>query len=218
MEDTTIEDVLKTVEALYAQKDYQKALETLAANKGKISESVWHYNVGTVYGKLENWPMARYHLTLAEWEGLSSKEVISNKHYIEMKLDTDKHERPISPSDYFVKGGIASSQGILSSVSLFFVLVGLIVFWKKKSIKALSACLALALMVVGINFWIHSWDKMIVVTTQVIKDGPSEIFGQRDELPVGLMIVGKKKDNWIEITYPSRYQGWIKDTGLKELK
>lgn len=218
MEDTTIEDVLKTVEALYAQKDYQKALETLAANKGKISESVWNYNVGTVYGKLENWPMARYHLTLAEWEGLSSKEVISNKNFVESKLDTQKLERPLSPSDYFVKGGIASSQGILSSLSLLIVLIGLAVFWKKKSIKALGASLAMAAIVVGLHFWIHSWDKMIVVTTQAIKEGPSEIFGQRDELPVGLMVVGTKKGDWFEIIYPSRFQGWIKDSGLKELK
>lgn len=218
MEDTTIEDVLKTVETFYAQKDYQKALETLAANKGKISESVWHYNVGTVYGKLENWPMARYHLTLAEWEGLSSKEVISNKNFVESKLDTKKLERPLSPSDYFVKGGIELSQGIFSSVSLLVVLVGLVAFWQKKSIKALGASLAIALIVVGVNFWIHSWNKMIVVSTQVIKDGPSEIFGQKDELPVGLMIVGTKKGNWFEIVYPSRYQGWIKDAGLKELK
>jgi len=218
LEDTTIEDVLKTVETLYAQKDYQKALETLAANKDKISESVWHYNVGTVYGKLENWPMARYHLTLAEWEGLSSKEVISNKNFVESKLDTNKLERSLAPSDYLVKGGIASSQGILSSVSLFIVLLGLVAFWKTKSIKVLSASLTMALIVVGLNFWIHSWDKMIVVTTQVIKDGPSEIFGQKEELPVGLLIVGTKKGDWIEIIYPSRYQGWIKDSGLKELK
>jgi uncharacterized membrane protein (UPF0136 family) len=217
LEDTTIEDVLKTVEALYAQKDYQKALETLAANKGKISESVWHYNVGTVYGKLENWPMARYHLTLAEWEGLSSKEVISNKNFVETKLDAQKLERPLSASDYFVKGGIQSSQGILSSLSLFVVLIGLIVFWKKKSIRALVASLVVAGIVLGVNFWIHSWDKMIVVSTQVIKDGPSEIFGAREEIPVGLMIVGTKKGDWVEVIYPSRYQGWIKFTGLKEL-
>lgn len=218
MEDTTIEDVLKTVEDHYAQKDYQKALETLAANKGKISESVWHYNVGTVYGKLENWPMARYHLTLAEWEGLSSKEVISNKNFVEDKLDTKKLERPLSPSDYFVKGGIETSHGILSSISLLIVLIGLAVFWKKKSIQALGASLAIATIFVGINFWVHSWDKMIVVTSQVIKDGPSEIFGQRDELPSGLLVVGTKKGDWFEIIYPSRFQGWIKDTGLKELK
>lgn len=217
MEDTTIEDVLKTVEALYAQKDYQKALETLAANKGKISESVWHFNVGTVYGKLENWPMARYHLTLAELEGLSSKEVILNKKFVESKLETDKLEKAISPSDYFVKGGMQSSQGILSSVSLLAVLIGLVVFWKKKNIKALVTSLVIAGVVVGLNFWINSWDKMIVTSTQVIKDGPSEIFGQKEEIPVGLMIVGTKKGDWVEIIYPSRYQGWIKYTGLKEL-
>lgn len=217
MEDTTIEDVLKTVEALYAQKDYQKALETLTANKKNISEGIWHYNVGTVYGKLENWPMARYHLLEAELNGASSKEVFANKNFIESKLDTVKLEKPLSPSDYFVKGAMASSQGILASVSLVIVVLGLLVFWKKKSLRALVPSLILSGMVMGLDLWVSSWDKMIVTTTQAIKEGPSEIFGAREEIPVGLLIVGHQKGEWIEIVYPSRFQGWIKNNGLKEL-
>jgi hypothetical protein len=218
LEDTTIEDVLKTVEALYAQKDYQKALETLTANKGIISEGVWHYNVGTVYGKLENWPMARYHLLMAEWEGLSSQEAIANKKFVEEKLDTPKLERPLSPSDFFVKGGIESSHGILTTVSLVIVVIGLLISWKRKSLKILSSSVIVSLMFVGLNFWIQSWDKLIVTNSQIIKDGPSEIFAAKDEIPVGLMIVGTKKGEWVEIVYPSRFQGWIKFTGLKELE
>lgn len=218
MEDTTIEDVLKTVEALYAQKDYQKALETLTAHESEISEGVWHYNVGTVYGKLENWPMARYHLMLADWNGLSSKEVISNKKYVEAKLGIEKLEKPLAPSDYLVRSGIEVSQGILTSISLSVVLIGLVIFGKKKSIRSLVASLAICGLIAGLNIWIHSWDKLIVTSTQIIKDGPSDIFGARDELPPGLMIVGRKKGAWIEVIYPSRFQGWVKDSGLKELK
>lgn len=218
MEDTTIEDVLKTVENLYAQKDYQKALETLTAHKSEISNGVWHYNVGTVYGKLENWPMARYHLMLADWNGLSSKDVIANKKFVEAKLGVEKLERPIAPSDYLVKNGIEASQGILTSVSLLVVLVGLVFFWKKRNIRTLVASLVVCGMIAGLNIWIHSWDKLIVTSTQIIKDGPSDIFGPRDEIPPGLMIVGRKKGAWIEVIYPSRFQGWIKDNGLKELR
>ena len=218
MEDTTIEDVLKTVADLYAQKEYQKALEILTVNKNKISEGVWHYNVGTIYGKLENLPMARYHLIEAEWKGANSKEVIDNKIYIESKLEIPTLEKPLSPSDYFVKGAITSSQGILTSVSLLILISALIVFWKKKSFVALMTGIALFSTVIGLNFWIISWDKMIVTNVQEIKEGPSEIFGLRGEIPPGLMIVGNKKGIWIEIVYPSRYQGWIKNSGLKELE
>ncbi len=218
MEDTTIEDVLKTVETLYVNKEYQKALEILNANKKNISSPVWHYNVGTFYGKLENWPLARYHLTIAEWEGLRSKEVSLNKHLVESKLEIAKLERPTSLQDYFVKGGIEASQGILSLISFIFVFIGLIFFWRQKIQKIFLACLAMGSIALGMNLWIHSWDKMIVINSQTIKDGPSEIFGQHDEVPTGVMIVGKSKGDWIEIIYPSRFQGWIKNTGLKELK
>lgn len=218
MEDTTIEDVLKTVENLYAQKDYQKALETLNAHKSEISIGVWHYNVGTIFGKLENWPMARYHLMLADSNGLSTKEVIANKKFVENKLDVQRLEKPLAPSDYVMKGGIEYASGILTSLSLLVLLIGLLFFWKKKNIRVLISSLVVCATFAGFNIWISSWDKMIVVNTQLIKDGPSEIFGPRDEIPVGLLIVGRKKGDWVEVVYPSRFQGWIKNSGLKELR
>lgn len=218
MEDTTIEDVLKTVEALYAQKNYQEALKTLEANQANISPGVWHYNVGTILGKMENLPLARYHLMMADLEGFNSQEVIANKKLVESKLDIAKLEKANSASDYFVKGGIEASQGILTTLSLIFVILGIVNMWKKSSYKVLAVLLTSALFIIGLNYWIQSWDKVIVITTQSIQEGPSVIFPSRDELPVGVMLIISKKGEWSKIVYPSRFQGWIKNTGLKELK
>ncbi len=218
MEDTTIEDVLKTVEALYAQKNYQEALKTLEVNRAKISPGIWHYNVGTLFGKLENWPMARYHLTMADWEGFNSQEVIMNKKLAESKLEIPKFEKANSASDFFAKGAMEASQGILTTVSLILVIIAIVNIWKKSSYKVLSVLLTSALLILGMNWWIQSWDKVIVVNTQAIQEGPSVIFPSRDELPPGVMLIISRKGGWVKILYPSRFQGWIKNAGFKELK
>lgn len=218
MEDTTIEDVLKTVEALYAQKNYQEALKTLEANRAEISAGIWHYNVGTVFGKLENWPMARYHLTMADLEGFNSQELSVNKKLAETKLEIAKFEQANSASDYFTKGALEASQGILTTLSLILVIIAIVNMWKKSSYKVLSVLLTSALLVLGLNWWIHSWDKVIVVNSQAIQEGPSVIFPSRDELPPGVLLVISRKGEWVKILYPSRFQGWIKNAGFKELK
>ena len=61
LEDTTIADVLKTFEDYYTKKDYLNALLVLQKGGKEISPKVKHYNLGTVYAKMQNWPMARYH-------------------------------------------------------------------------------------------------------------------------------------------------------------
>src|SRR5665647_2086831 len=65
LEDTTIADVLKTFEDYYTKKDYLNALLVLQKGGKEISPKVKHYNLGTVYAKMQNWPMARYHFLLA---------------------------------------------------------------------------------------------------------------------------------------------------------
>jgi hypothetical protein len=218
LEDTTIKDVLKTVEGLYAQKNYQSALKLLETNQAQISSGIWHYNMGTVLGKLENYPLARYHLLMANEEGFNSKEVLLNKKLIESKLDISKFEKPYTVTDYLVKGSLEASQGILTSLSLILVIVGIINLWKKSSYKIGSVLILSAVMVLGLNWWIQSWNKVIVLTTQSVQEGPSAIFPSREEVPAGVMIITRSNGDWLKIVYPSRLQGWIKNSGLKELK
>jgi hypothetical protein len=218
LEDTTIEDVLKTIETLYAQKDYQKALKTLESNQGKISPGLWHYNMGTIYGKLENWPQARFHFLMAEKEGLHTKEVILNRTISEEKLEVIRLEKPLSTKDYFYKAGLEASSGIFTTVSLIFLLIGLAIFWKKSSIKALGLFLVLSFGITGLSWWVQSWHRALVVEPQSLHDGPSAIFGAREEIPTGVLLITRQKGDWLEVMYPSRFQGWIKNVGLKELK
>lgn len=218
MEDTTIEDTLKTVEAFYVQKDYANALRTLEANKSKISTGLWHYNMGTIHAGMKEWARARYHFLQAEKEGFVSKEAEQNLELAETALDISRLEKPLAWSDYAAKGALIASEGILGTMALFILIIGMVSVIKKKSLSALSILVVLVLAVVGLNFWIGSWPLAVVMKPQAIQEGPSVIFAGREELPIGVLVIATHEGEWRKILYPSRYQGWIKNTGLEELK
>lgn len=218
MEDTTIEDVLKTFEGHYAQKDYSGALEFLQKNQKDISPGLWHYNLGTVYAKMENFPMARLHLLLAEKNGFKGKEVDQNISFVEEKLEIHRLEKPISVNDYFVKAGLFLSEGILTTITLLVLFVGLWVLKKKRSILRVVSFLISVIFLLGINLWMNTWRKALLVSPQILYSGPSVIFESRGEIPAGIMVMTKGNSNWLEIIYPSRFQGWIKNGDLKNLE
>ncbi len=218
MEDTTIEAVLKTVEALYVQKNYEAALLELQQNQASIPEEIWHFNMGTTYGKLGSWPLARYHLLMAEARGLVSAKLSINKTIVEEKIGAQKLEQPLGTNDHLVRAGMLASEGMLTLVSLLFLIGGLLMLWRKRNIRAFGLCLAGTIMSLGLNLWIQSWNRTVVIDPQTILDGPSEIFASRGEVPAGIFLITKPGDDWLRIIYPSRFEGWIKPSGIKEIK
>jgi hypothetical protein len=218
LEDTTIEDILKTVETLHHQKDYAGALRALETHQGEVSPGLWHYNMGTIYGKLEKLALARFHILMADKAGYSSKVLFDNKNLIEEKLDIPKLEKPLSIEDYLVKGSLIASQGLFTMMSLLLLIAGIISIKKKANVKIYSGFLFLSVMLIGLNFWVHSWNKMVVIEAQPIHEGPSAIFSAQEELPSGVMLVTIQSGEWLEVIYPTRFSGWIRKTGLKELK
>lgn len=218
MEDTIIEDVLQTAQKFYVQKDYQSALKTLDAARGKVSDGVWHYNVGTVYGQMGDWSLARFHFLSAIENGFVDKPVLQNRDLAEEKLGVTKLEKPLSAIDYSVKAALAGTQGIFTTISLVILISGLVAYFRKSSAKVFLSLITLSASVLILNWWVTSWDKYIVVQTQNIHDGPSTIFASSAEIPAGVFVVTKRNGEWMKIIYPSRFQGWIKFSGLKELK
>ncbi len=218
MEDTTIEDVLKTVEKLYSQKDYSGALQLLEKSSQKIGEGLWHYNMGTVLGKLDKLPEARYHFLMSELHGFHSKELSLNQEIVESKLSVTKFENPLTVTDYIARGGLIGAQGYFTSIALLFLVIAIWMLRKKDRFKSSLFYFSVSVIFVGLNFWVNRWDKSIVVAPKVIHDGPSSIFGERGELPLGLMLITTENEDWIKIIYPSRFEGWIKRDGLKELR
>lgn len=218
MEDTTIEDVLKTVQNYYVQKDYEKALEVLNTHKSSIPEGIWHFNAGTIQAKLENIPLARFHFLMADKKGFSTKEVIHNRELTEAKLKIEKAESPTSGSDYFYKYSLLGAEGFFTTLALMLIIAGLIARWRRVAIAVTIAFFTMAFSVLGLNWWINRLEAQVVLEPQQIFEGPSVIFPSSDELPPGVMVLTSSKGEWVKVYFPSRFEGWIKNTGLKELR
>ena len=57
-----MEAVFKKFEGLYRKGEYQKAEKLLLTNKEEIPPGIFHYNLGTIHLKIENFSAARFHL------------------------------------------------------------------------------------------------------------------------------------------------------------
>lgn len=183
-----------------------------------MDAGLWHYNMGTVLGEMNNWPLARYHFLMAQADGLNSEELNQNQQLAESKLEIARLEKPLGTSDYLIKTGMIASEGPLVTLSLLFLVIGLWILRKKPSFKSAVLFLVAVVTPLIVNFWIESWPKKVVLLPKAVYEGPSALFATRGELPPGIMVLTNTKGEWEEIIYPSRFAGWIKSDGLKRLE
>lgn len=174
--------------------------------------------MGTVQAELGNLPLARFHLLLAQEAGYSLKALDQNLKFVEGKLEIERLEKPLGPSDYLIKGALIASEGLLLTLALLVIVFGVWMIRKAPSFKSAAFLLVGALLPLGLNLWIKSWPRQIVTEAKMIYEGPSALFGQRGELSAGVMVITNKKEDWEEIIFPSRFSGWIKPNGLKKLE
>jgi len=179
---------------------------------------LWHYNMGTVLGQMNNWPMARFHFILAQTSGYTAKELNQNIQLVEEKLEVTRLEQPLDSSDYLIKAGMVAAEGPLLSLGFLFLVVGLWMLKKKPSFKSAGLFVLAVATPLMLDLWIDSWPRQIVTTTKVMYEGPSALFGTRGELPQGILIITNTKGDWEKIIYPSRFSGWIKSDGLIRLE
>jgi hypothetical protein len=209
---------LKTFEEFYLKKDFEKALGILENNREVLDIGLWHYNMGTIYAELGNFPLARYHILSAKAEGLNTPELLQNKSLVEEKLEVTRLEKPLNFSDYMIKGSLVMSDGVFTTISLLFFVMGLFLIRRSKNLKSIIIFLVLVLIPILLNGWVSSWPLKLVVEHKAIYEGPSRIFNVRGDIPAGVLIISSPKGEWEEVIYPSRFAGWLKTGGLKELR
>lgn len=218
MEDTTIEDVLKTFEASYAQKDFAKALELLKSHKASFSSDVWEYDMGTVLANLGQLPEARAHFLRAQTLGFSGSELVQNLSLTEEKLDLPRAEKAIEVTDYLYRGTLELSTGYDLTLFLLVLVTGLIALKKNFSWMRVSAIVMALVTILGGRFWMATKAQYVVLDPVVVQEGPSVIFSKVAEIPPGVRILGKEEGSWIRIDYPARYAGWIGTKNLFKLE
>jgi hypothetical protein len=218
LEDTISKDVLKTFQDFYVQKDYANALLVLEKNQSDLAPGLWHYNVGTVKASEGRWAEARLHFLKARELGFKTHANESNLKLTEEKLEVGRLEKPLSTTDYLIKGALWAKEGAFTTISLLVLVIALWNLRRKKSFQMAAIYAVMMALPLLLNFWVNSWSRQIVIEPQLVQEGPSVIFGGKNELPAGVMVVTRHKGDWLEIIYPSRFAGWIKSAGLKAME
>ncbi len=210
--------MLKTFEDFYVKKDYRGALLYLEQHRTEIPKDLWHYNLGVVYSNIENWPSARFHFLLAEEAGFTVPELYQNKVITENKLDVQRLEKPLNFQDHLIKTSLFAKDEILTSISLIFLLVGLLILKQRRTLANIIVWIVSVLAPIALSVWINSWPRMFTLKTVNLAEGPSAIFDASEKLPAGIRVVVKNSGDWSEVIYPSRFHGWIKRSELKKLE
>lgn len=190
----------------------------LEKQREKISPGLWHFNAGTLKAKMQNPAEARFHFLEARFHGFDDQKLSNNLSLIEDQLEVKTLEKPIEPLDYAVKFSLWAEGGFFTMLSLLIILFGLILVKKTQKYSVLALTILIAAVPLTMNYWVKSWSKAVNLNPQIVLDGPSAIFGSRGELPPGIFLITRSSGEWKEVIYPSRFRGWIKNAGLKELE
>ncbi|MFZ4712812.1 MAG: tetratricopeptide repeat protein [Bacteriovoracaceae bacterium] len=217
MNNSTTNELLKSLETLYTKAKYQEAIDLLLKNKESFDPGLFHYNLGSLYLKNKNLPVARFHLEKAYHLGFQVEEVLNNIKVTEAGLDLSTLE---SSGNQFTDNFYQALFLPASYMVGYFLMISLIVLWIKKwkKVSWLATSLFFLLLVspLIVKFSLsQSLNVAVALKASHSKEGPSAIFENNHDIPAGLrLIVTKPKEGWYFIQYPTHLSGWIKSEDL----
>jgi len=203
---------------LFLKHDYKTAIDDLLIVKNKYKRNIFHYNLGTLYGKKGELAASRYHLEKALKYGTLEGKILHNLNVVKTKMNLQ--DLSVSKSMYdkaldFALIIPSAYYSIISIILLLFVLLGV----KKKIIVhnylrwiLIISCLAPILVNL---FYLDSINHGIVLNDTRTYVGPSRIFQEKEILKAGSkVIVGKPSNGWFFIKHPNFLAGWVKKSDL----
>jgi len=220
MANININELSKSLETLYLDGKFEKAVDLLLQNKSTLTDVDFHYNLGVVYAKMGELGPGRYHFELALKKGYLGSDIINNLNVIKSQIQV----ADISNSELFFDRGInfLSTFPIAYSISIALVLIIVCLFLTR--LKFLKSRIVLAFLFVFSLAppVLHSYlikDKNFAVSMNELKifEGPSAIYDVKTTLPAGSkFILGKSDKGWFYIDHPVELSGWVKkeDIGL----
>lgn len=219
MNNTNTDELLKSFESLYQSEKYSDAVDLLLKNKSLFAEGIFHYNLGTIYAKKNEFGIARYHFEKAKKYGYSSSELKNNQKYILKNIQTYQSENTL--------GGIVDNYYrvlTLPNSSLFIftlVILNMFIFLRlinKIGKKFFFTTIAFIFVFSGTLFYLKKEIKEgIILKSTSIKEGPSKIFKDYKTINAGeKIIIEKVKDGFMLVGFPEEYTGWIQvnDIGI----
>lgn len=216
-----MEQVLKSLSGHYQKGEFEAAKELLLSNKDGFQKGTFHYNLGTVYSKLGNNAVGRYHLEKAIHEGNESTAVRHNLENIKSKLMVNDITSSRETFDVLLSKGLSYGPDTYLLMTLIFLITSIMLF-KKKFFNKITFALLLLISLVPISLYSFYLDKLNVGVTfkdAEVFEGPSGIFEKSGVIPAGSkVIIGKANDGWLFVERPIGSVGWIKSSVLGIIK
>lgn len=208
-----IQSTAQSFEALYLKKDYKGAVDYLLKNKQQLSSGIFHYNLGTVYSKLGDFPAARFHLEKAVKEGYINSSSLNNLAYVKTQLQVDDLSTSTLLPDELMNTALAIPNAAYLSFSLILLLGGLFLIKAKKIKRTFTIVLAVFLIAAPLlfsKFYLENVNYAVAFKDIPLYEGPSKIFSEKGKVRAGSKIIlGEFKEGWFYVEFPISLAGWI---------
>jgi hypothetical protein len=221
MENTSMKPLLKSLQDQYLKGDFESVKEGLLEHKTSFPKGEFHYNLGTVYSKMNNHAVARFHLEKALDEGYENVAVKHNLKSVQGSLGVSDVSNSNRFEDLALSKSLEFGNDFYLFLTLLLAVTALVLLLKRYVSKSSFAILALiAVIPISVKtFYIDKFSVGILFQESVIYEGPSGIFEKTGKVPAGSKIIlGKKTDGWRMIEKPLEYVGWIKSNEVGVIK
>lgn len=220
MANTNINEISKSLETLYLDSKFDKAIDLLLESKDQLSAVDFHYNLGTVYTKMGDLGPGRYHLELAMKKGYIGSDLLNNLAVIKSKIQGINLSLSNDFGDRFIGFISQIPLSYVISITLVLLIVSVLLY-KFKQIKnkaSLVILLVLSMVPIGVHQGALA-GKTFAINLKEMKvyEGPSSVYDVKASLPGGYkFILGKQDGEWFYIDHPVSLAGWVKkeDIGI----
>jgi tetratricopeptide (TPR) repeat protein len=200
-------------ENFYLKKDFKGAANYLVQNKKLFDSGIFHYNLGTVYSKMGDYPTARFHIEKAIRGGYINSASLNNQNFIKSQLNVDDLTTSTNLSDQLMNTAISIPSSAYLSLTLILLMFGLSLLKNKKLIKKVSITFFFSLVFIPIFFSTFYLDKInyaVAFKDLSLYEGPSKIFTEKGKVKAGSKIIlGEFKDGWFYVKFPISLTGWV---------
>lgn len=212
MADSNTSKPFKSLQELYASKQYGPFIDKLLDTKQAFSEGTYHYNLGTAYLKKEQFASARYHFEKALKKDPLSPGIHRNLDMTVNQLDVGSFEQSRYFTDNALSQMLQLPQELSLTISLLLAIFFLGPFRFNKIKKGLFITgLVISLCPFFLSLFIQkNYQRAVLLESASSYEGPSRSFEVSSDIPPGVSVVIKKNNkNWLYIESPTHLSGWI---------
>ena len=211
-------DLPTSLENLYLKQDYATVQKKLLENKDTFDPGVFHYNLGTLFGKQGNFPAARYNLEKSLKLGFFDSRLKENLQTIKIHLANRDLDNSDHWKDQLLNWGAGFPESVFFTWSLLWCLGILLLIRFKKMIRKVTITISFLLSILPISlskFYFNDINYAINLQNTPLREGPSSIYPEMMMIEAGSkFIVREGNDGWFYIKSPSFLTGWVRGDHL----